>query len=241
MAQPSLSSSGSSSSGDTGLLQEVGSKQKNTGSPCLECPSPGIAACDPSSCPAACTAEGWQGPGGSPKQRDGGCWGRTHSPGLTWAMPSSSRFPWSYFSSPACFAETCQRGGEVPEGSPLAGQHPGKAPHAPQPLPPPSLLDAELCGGTGLGDDSWHRNQLLVPSLLPSLGSSFPPCPRSWLPRELPLAVLCCSARRRPRHRCLPALTRANEAILSSFPASPLPAHAVRRRQEVKVELVAQC
>ena len=161
-------------------------------------------------------------------------------PGLTWVMPGSSRFPQAHFSSPACFAETCQCGREVPEGSPLAGQHPGKAPRAPWLVLPPSLLDAELCGGTGLGDDSWHRNQLLVPSLLPSLSSSFPPCLRSRLPCELPLAVPCCSACRQHRHRCLPALTRANEVIFSSFPASPLPAHVERRRQEVKIELAAQ-
>lgn len=40
-------------------------------------------------------------------------------------------------------------------------------------------IRVRLRGGTGLRDDSWHRNRLLVPSLLPSLGSSSPPRPPS--------------------------------------------------------------
>lgn len=40
------------------------------------------------------------------------------------------------------------------------------------PLPPPSFLDAELLQGTSLKADSWHRNQLLIPPLLPFLSSS---------------------------------------------------------------------
>lgn len=140
-----------------------------------------------------------------PPNRDAGCWGSTHGPGLVWATPGSSCFPWAHFSSPTCFAETCQRGGEIPEGSPLAGQHPGKAPCSPLP---------------SLGMTLWHRSHCPIP-----------PCPRSYPRRESPLG--------KPQPPHLPPLMRANEVILSSFAASPQPAHTVRR-QEVKVEVTAQ-
>jgi len=132
MAQPWLRSSGSNASADTGVLREGWEQAEKHW-----LPVPGMFSQNTARHPSSCPAQRRGGRGlGDPKQRDGRCWGGTRCPVSMWAIPSSSCFPHAHFSSPACFAETCQCSGEVPEGSPLAGQHPGKAPHAPATLTP---------------------------------------------------------------------------------------------------------